>query len=245
MATKKAATTEQVEVVDGAAEENAPVETTEQTAPVETADETVPVETADARVETVPATTEPDSSVEAEPAPRHEVIVVDAPVPPRRKGNRGMGILLAVAGAIVFAALLAVAAYLIPAAQGGTIADPKFYFPPILFLIGSALVSIVLNRAGWWAHIAGSVVVGLIVWFGSASLVLLSEGMLSMNQTQAHDAFYAALFSPLSIVAALLAREIAMWVGAILARRGRALKVRNIEAQQAYEHEQAALTPTA
>ena len=230
MATKKSTTVEP-----------ASTETVEVVEPVET-----PVEVVEEPAEVEPTAAETDAeTAEAAPAPRHEVIVVDAPVPPRKKGNRGIGILLAFAGTIVFTALLAVAAFLIPAAQGGSLTDPKFYFPPILFFIGSSLVSIVLNRAGWWAHIAGSVVVGLIVWFGSASLVLVSEGMLRMNQTEANEAFYAALFAPLSIVAALVAREVAMWIGAILARRGRSLKVRNIEAQQAYEREQAELTPTA
>ena len=234
MATKKSTSVEpaSTETVEAPAEVVEPAE--EPIAPVN--EPTEVVEPAEMSVEA--------ETIEAPPAPRHEVIVVDAPVPPRKKGNRGIGILLAFAGTIVFTALLAVAAFLLPSA-GGSLTDPKFYFAPILFFIGSSLVSIVLNRAGWWAHIAGSVVVGLIVWFGSASLVLIAEGMLRMNQTEANDAFYAALFAPLSIVAALLAREVAVWIGAILARRGRALKVRNIEAQQAYEREQAELTPTA
>lgn len=217
MATKKTSTAEATE-----AEVVEPVET-----PVEPAERVEPVET--------PA--EPA----APPAPTHEVIVVDAPVQPRKKGNRGLGILLAFVGAIVFVALLAAVALVL----GASLTDPIFYFPPILFFIGSALVSIALNRAGWWSHIAGSVVVGLIVWFGSASLVLISAGMLSMNQTEANDTFFAALFNPLSIAAALLAREVAVWTGAILSRRGRGLKVRNLEAQQAFEREQAELIPTA
>jgi len=74
--------------------------------------------------------------------------------------------------------------------------------------------------------------------------VLVSAGMFSMNQTEANDTFYAALFSPILIVAALLAREAAIWTGAILARRGRRLKVVNAEARAAFEREQAELIPT-
>jgi hypothetical protein len=135
-------------------------------------------------------------------------------------------------------------ALLIPALTGGSLVDPTFYYPVLLFFIGELLVTVVLNRAGWWSHIIGSVVVGAIVWLGSASLVLVSAGMFSMNQTEANDTFYAALFSPILIVAALLAREVAIWTGAILARRGRRLKVVNAEARANFEREQAELLPT-
>ena len=64
--------------------------------------------------------------------------------------------------------------------------------------------------------------------------------MLSMTQPQANEFFYAELFSATSIIAALLAREVAMWTGGVLARRGRALKVRNADAHAAYEKEQGA-----
>lgn len=242
MATKKSTTVEpaDTEIVETPEVVEIP-EAVETPAEVAEADET-PVEVVDEPVvEPAPEAVAAAST----PAPTHEVIVVDAPVAPRKRGNRLLGIGLALLGALVLAFLLAVIAALVPAAHGPAVSDPVFYFPSILFFIGASLVNIVLNRAGWWSHIAGSVVVGLIVWFGNASLVLLSEGMLTMNQTEANDVFYAALFAPLSVVAALLAREIAVWIGAILARRGRVLKVRNVEAQQAYEREQAELTPTA
>ena len=127
----------------------------------------------------------------------------------------------------------------------GFLTEPTFYLPALAFFVGLVIVTLLLNRAGWWSHIIGSVIVGLITWFGSASLVLLSAGMASMNQSEANDTFYAALFSPIIIIAALLAREVSIWTGAILARRGRSLKVRNAEAREAYEREQADLTPTA
>ena len=68
--------------------------------------------------------------------------------------------------------------------------------------------------------------------------------MLSMTQAQANELFYAELLSGTSIIAALLAREVAIWTGAVLARRGRTLRVRNTEAHAAYEKEQADLLNT-
>ena len=192
-----------------------------------------------------PAVDEVAVAPPAEAAPRPEVIVVDAPVAPRAKGNRGLGLALALVATVVYVAVLAALALLIPALSGGSVVDPTFYYPVLLFFIGELLLTVVLNRAGWWSHIIGSIVVGAIVWLGSASLVLVSAGMFSMNQTEANETFYAALFSPILIVAALLAREVAVWTGTILARRGRRLKVVNAEAAAAFEREQAELTPTA
>lgn len=185
-----------------------------------------------------------DASVELPPQ-TPQVIVIDAPVAPRPRGNRGLGLALALVATAVYVAVLGVLALLVPALSGGSLVDPEFYYPVLLFFIGQLLVTVVLNRAGWWSHIIGSVVVGAIVWLGSASLILVSAGMFSMNQTEANETFYAALFSPVLVVAALLAREIAIWTGAILARRGRRLTVLNAEARAAYEREQAELIPTA
>jgi hypothetical protein len=197
----------------------------------------------------VPPAQQPETTVLTETTPpAHEVIVVDAPVPPRKKGNRGLGVGLALLATIVFTALLVAAGFVQTLIDGSGldfITDPEFYFPSLFFFIGLVIVTLVLNRAGWWSHIIGSVVVAAITWFGSASLVLVAAGMFSMNQSEANEVFWAALFSPILIVAALLAREVAIWTGAILARRGRSLKLRNAEAQEAYEREQAELIPTA
>ena len=232
------------------------VATPVQVAPAQTvAAETVPVEAVPVEavpVSQVPAEQQPETAVLTETtppaAPVQEVIVVDAPVEPRKKGNRGLGFALALLATVIFTALLVGAAFVLALTGDGDLGfltEPAFYLPALAFFIGLLLVTLVLNRAGWWSHIIGSVVVGLITWFGSASLALVAAGMATMNQTEANEAFWAALFSPILIIAALLAREVAIWTGAILARRGRTLKVRNAEALEAYKREQADLTPTA
>ena len=204
-----------------------------------------PVEAEPAQAEAVMVEPVPADAEEPPAAARPEVIVIDAPVAPRPKGNRGLGLALALIGTVAYVVVLAALALLIPTLSGGSVVDPTFYFPVLLFFIAELIVTVVLNRAGWWAHIIGSALVGLAVWLGSASLVLVSAGMFGMNQSEANDTFYAALFSPILIVASLLAREIAVWTGAILARRGRRLKVVNADARAAFEREQAELIPTA
>lgn len=226
----------------------APAPVVAEPAPVaEPARESVPEPVAAPEPVTVSAVPPPppvDAETGTPQAVPQEIIVVDAPTVPRKRGNRGLGVTLALVATLVFTALLVAAVFAITR-RIDVIADPEFYFPSLAFFIGLVIVTLVLNRAGWWSHIIGSVVVGAITWFGSATLALLAAGMLTMNQGEANDTFFAALFSPTLIIAALLAREVSIWTGAILARRGRTLKVRNAEAYEAYEREQAELTPTA
>lgn len=241
MATKKAAETAVAEPVVV----EAPVAAAE---PAPTAVPPAEVPVAQVPVAVVPADHQPETVVLTETTPPpHQVIVVDAPVPPRKKGNRGLGVGLALVATVIFAALLVAVGFVLSIIAGegiGFLTQPAFYLPAVAFFVGLVLVTVVLNRAGWWSHIIGSVVVGLVTWLGGASLALLAAGMFSMNQTEANATFYAALFSPILIIAGLLGREVSIWTGAILARRGRSLKVRNAEAQAAYEREQAELTPT-
>ena len=198
-------------------------------------------------VEAEPATAEEvaeATAADAAATPQREVIFVDAPTPPRKRGNRGLSVLLAIPATFIFLLVLLAVQYVLTGGELDFIRQPAFYFPALFLFIGLVLLGLVLNRSGWWSHIFGSVVVGAIVWFGSASLALVAAGMLSMTQPQANEFFYAALFSPFLIIAALLAREIAMWTGAVLARRGRTLKVRNADAYAEYEKEQAELLNT-
>lgn len=251
MATKKTEPVEPVEVVEAAPAERFD-ESSRDTAVYEAPVEAAPVAqvpAAEVPVTQVPAAQLPETQVLTETTPpAREVIIVDAPVAPRKKSNRGVGVALALGATVIFTALLIAAAFGLSLLNGGDLSfltEVEFYLPSVVFFLGLVLVTLVLNRAGWWSHIIGSVVVGAITWFGSASLVLLAAGMFTMNQAEANETFWAALFSPILIIAALLAREVAIWSGAILARRGRSLRVRNAEAQEAYEREQAELTPTA
>ncbi len=224
-------------------------------APTEVLEPVDAVSVDDVPVTEVPIDSQPETVVLAEttpppPPPVQEIIVVDAPVAPRKKGNRGLGVALALVATLVFLVLLAVAVFIVTFFVSGTtspafLLEPGFYFPAVFFFIGLALVSIVINRAGWAAHIIGSVAVAVIVLFGSAGLQLVAAGVLSMTQGEANDVYFAALLSPHVITATILAREVAIWTGAILARRGRRLKTVNAEAYAAFEREQAELTPTA
>lgn len=186
-------------------------------------------------IETTPAATGPTT-------PPAQVIYVQTPAPPTRKGNRGIGALIAVVSALVFTGALAVVAAIIQLAVGsrplfGFLTSPQFYIPTLFFVIAFVLLVLIANRAAWWAYILGSVIVALVVYFGSIGAILLANGVILMTPTEAADAFRAGLVNPIVVAATLLAREVSLWTGSIIARRGRRVKERNATARATWERE--------
>jgi hypothetical protein len=207
-------------------------------------------------VKSTPKAAEPVVSTDA---PAQQVIYVHAPAAPRKKSNRGIGAVIAIVSGVVFAALLAVATSIIGVVGGGPVSfsfltDARFYIPVLFFIIGFVLLVLVLNRAAWWAYIIGSLILAVFVYFGTVAVGLLGQGIISRTPAEAAGMYAVALRDPFVIVSAFLAREVSIWVGAAIASRGRRLKVRNVEAHEAYqqdlaekraEHEPAAGAPAA
>lgn len=185
---------------------------------------------------------EPDAPAEERATPEQRVIYIQAPAAPRSLGNRGLGAVIAVLAGLVFAAILAVVTAVIQLVFSGRfsfgfLAEASFYIPALFFIIGFVLLVLIVNRASWWAYIVGSFVVAAVVYFGTVGLGLLSTGIINDTPDEARVRFLAALANPFTIYSAIIAREIAIWTGAILSRRGRKLKVRNAEARDAYDRE--------
>jgi hypothetical protein len=211
-----------------------------------------------AAVATDPAPAAPDSSSVtpvAEPVvaptpssaanPAQQVVYVEAPKPFIAKGNRGFGVLIALLSTVIFAALYAVAEIIAEAINHVSqldfafITSLDFYAPVLMFAVGFVVLVLVLNRAGWAAHVIGSIFVGLVVFFGGTGIILL----LHINQipsNQVGQAFTQVLFDSGSIVGALLGREVALWMGFAIAARGRKVRGRNVEARVLYDQEIAA-----
>jgi hypothetical protein len=177
-----------------------------------------------------------------------EVVYVQAPIPPRLRGNRGVGSLLAVLGAVVFAVLFAVAS--VVAFLLNRDADPLSTFslfiqnavfgvPVLVFLVAFVLLVLIVNRAGWPAHVFGSLLVGLAVYFGSIG-ILLHIGNIGAAATGDEPGTFGALaLNPFVIIAALVAREVSIWMGLAISARGRRVKARNVELVDAWEREHA------
>jgi hypothetical protein len=171
-----------------------------------------------------------------------QVVYVQTPQAPRKRGNRGVGALIAVGSGVVFAAALALATSTIGffgtgRFSFGFLATANFYIPTLFFIIGFVLLVLIANRAAWWAYIFGSILVGLIVYFGTIGLGLLSAGVILKTPDEAAAMYAALVTNPFVIVSALLAREVSLWFGSLISRRGRSVRVRNAEARAAHEAE--------
>ena len=211
---------------------------------VEYVDEPVAV---DQPVASNPPTTvydEPTPVVAPQPTQQPQVVYREAPKPPVNKSNRGFGVLIAVAAAVAFIVVLVVVMAIVYGSMLGSVnfgflGQTAFYVPALFFVVGLVALVLILNRAGWWTYVIGSILVALFVYFGTIGTLLLGAGVVMQTPAVAAEQFRQGLVDPFSISAALVAREVAIWAGAIVAARGRKLKVRNAEAQAEFQREQA------
>ncbi|MGO4691327.1 hypothetical protein [Glaciibacter sp. 2TAF33] len=175
-------------------------------------------------------------------------IYVQAPTPPKNRGNRGGGILIAVLATLVYAVLYAAVAFVIAAVNSSTVNDatttfteflvrPVFYIPVIFFFLAFALLIALVNRGGWWAYVLFAFLVAVVVYFSYIGGALLTQAAWNFTPEEA-GRFVASLWlNPAAIAAAVLAREVPIWFGAWIARRGRKVTVRNTEARAEYERQ--------
>ena len=177
-----------------------------------------------------------------------QVVYVQAPLPPRVRGNRVVGVLLALVGTVVFAAAYAAAAAIplairfsgagLSPAFSAFVQNAIFWIPVMMFALGFIVLVVILNRAGWWAHVIGSLLVALFVYFASIGLLLLVDNVIGKTPAEANAAFGALATNPLMIAAALVAREVSIWIGLAIAARGRRVRARNEETRTAWDREQ-------
>ncbi|WP_168914895.1 hypothetical protein [Microcella flavibacter] len=175
-----------------------------------------------------------------------QVVYVPAPTPPRKKGNRGMGVGIALAATPVFAVVYAAFALLFVAIAGGGIVaseavdfflTPSYYLPIVAFALFYVLLALIVNRAGWWAHVLGGFIVAALVYLVFIGSSLLTANALGAPAAQVQLFITQQLVNPIGWAAAIAAREVPIWVGGLVAKRGRTVKTRNVEAREAYERE--------
>lgn len=177
-------------------------------------------------------------------AAQPNVVYVNAPQAPVEKSNRGFGALISLAATVAFMVVLAIVMVIIYSARSGALyvdflGQTAFYVPALFFFVGAVLLTLLLNRAGWWTYVIGSLVLALFVYFGTIATVLVINGVVLLTPDAAAEQFRLGTVSPFTIAAALVAREVMLWAGAIVASRGRKLKVRNAEALETFQREQA------
>ena len=191
---------------------------------------------------------EPDAVPTALAAP--QTIYVQAPTPPKSRGNRGFGVLVALIGAVAFALLYAGVSYLLllvqrDAVEAGTVfaqfvVQPVFWLPIVACFLGFALLAAIVNRGAWWYYAVFGLLVGVIVYFSYVAAALLTVEAWTMTSDQASEFIRQRWLDPFAIAAAVIAREIPIWFGGWIAVRGRSVTERNRLAREAYDRELAA-----
>jgi hypothetical protein len=175
-------------------------------------------------------------------------IYVQAPTPPRNRGNRGPGILIALLATVVFAILYAIIVSIISGITSATLAEamttfsefvvrPVFYVPVIFFFIAFALLVSIVNRSGWWAYVLGGFLVAVVVYFSYIGGALLTVQAWNLTPSEAGRFVASQWLNPGAIAAAVLAREVPIWFGSWIARNGRKVTARNIEARKEYDRQ--------
>lgn len=180
------------------------------------------------------------------------IVLVESATPPRKKGARGIGFLVALLSTLVFGALLGAAILVVTYLFERTFSlqdeiqtlwlRPSWLLPVAVFFVAYWLMTIIVNRAGWWAHVLGGFIVALLVYGAHVAGAFLETQANVWDVTALVDItgseLGGLLLAPTAIVTFLLAREVPIWFGGIVAKRGRRAKTRNAEALAEYEAEQ-------
>jgi hypothetical protein len=171
-----------------------------------------------------------------------QIVYVQTPQAPTPKGNRGYGILISILATIAFTAALVIVMTIVYSSILGRVdfsylGQAAFYVPSLFFVVALIVLTLIVNRAGWWTYVIGSLFVGVVVYFGTIGALLIGAGILTQGPDVAAELFRQGLVDPFTIAAGLVAREVALWAGAVIASRGRKVKVRNAEALEAHERE--------
>jgi hypothetical protein len=254
-----AATSEPVEPVEPVVVDASEPETPDTTARLDEAVEranAMPMES-----ESAVAAMAADASFTAEPAPEPEpvyvappgpqTIYVQAPTPPRARGNRGFGALVALVGTALFALIYAGVAFLLVWGFGTGrdngvgvftefLTQPVYWIPIVAFFVGFAVLAAIVNRGPWWAYAVFGLLVAVFVYFSYLGAALLTVQAWTLTADEAATFVSQRWLDPFAVAAFVIANQIPIWLGGWIAAHGRIVTERNRLAREAYDRELAA-----
>jgi hypothetical protein len=187
----------------------------------------------------------PAADTVAQPTP--QPIFVQAPEPPRPRGNRGAAGLIGLLAAVVFGVLYLAAALGFGAAAGdvtvdslvtaltGAVTSWWFWVPVVVFYLAFWLLGAIINRGRWGQWVIFGLLVGAASYGGHLLGQLFQAPFWTLTASQGAELVEGELLAPLAIVAFILGREITIWFGAWVAARGARVTELNDEAQREYE----------
>lgn len=186
-------------------------------------------------------------------------LYMQSPMPPDLKGNRGAGVFIALLAALAFAVVYAaiIAVWIAPTYPPSTfltdgllpwVTSWGFIAGVVAFFLGLVILVLIFGRAGWWAYVIFSLFVGVLVWLATAGTFAITGtpiasaseyvAMLTLSGGRIEKAIavmkFLAFMAP-TLGAAIAAREVAVWFGAWIGRRGRKVAARNAVLLKEYE----------
>ena len=178
---------------------------------------------------------------------QQQPIFVQAPEPPRDRGNRGtaglIGLLATVAFAILYLGTILGLGAIAGDVTGENIGDAaleplrtwEFWVPVVVFFLGFWLLGAFINRGRWGLWVVFGIIVGVIAYGGYLLGQLFQAPFWSLTATEGAELVNEQLLSPLAIAAFVFGRELTIWFGAWVARIGARKTELNAEAQREYE----------
>ncbi|MFS0854053.1 ABC transporter [Microbacterium sp. 179-I 3D4 NHS] len=187
-----------------------------------------------------------EPGVAAAPA-QPQPIFVQAPEPPRDRGNRGtagaIGLLATLAFALLYLGatigLRAIAGEVTAQNVGETALAPLmtwgFWTPVVVFFLGFWFLGAIINRGRWGLWVVFGIIVGVIAYAGHILGQLFEAPFWKVSASAGLELVGEQMLAPLAIAAFVFARELTIWFGAWVARSGARKTELNAEAQREYE----------
>ncbi len=188
---------------------------------------------------------EPYETAAAAPAP--QPIFVQAPEPPRELNNRGTAAAIGLLATLCFAVLYLGTILGLGALAGDVTTENigeaalaplttwSFWVPVVVFFLAFWLLGVFINRGRWGKWVIFGLLVGLATYGGHLLGQLFQAPFWQITGSQLSDLVNEQLFAPLAIAAFVFARELTIWFGAWVAKRGARKTALNQEAQLEYE----------
>ncbi|MEU4015107.1 ABC transporter [Microbacterium sp. NPDC028030] len=185
--------------------------------------------------------------VAATAAAQPQPIFVQAPEPPRDRGNRGTAGLIGLLATLVFAILYLGTALGLRAIAGDVNGENigqealaplttwGYWTPVVVFFLGFWLLGAIINRGRWGLWVVFGIIVGVIAYAGHILGQLFEAPFWKLTASEGLELAGEQLLAPLAIAAFVFARELTIWFGAWVSRSGARKTELNAEAQREYE----------
>ncbi|WP_396658421.1 ABC transporter [Microbacterium sp.] len=180
-------------------------------------------------------------------AQQPQPIFVQAPEPPRPRGNRAATGAIGLIAALCFAVLYLATALVVNLVAGsvaasdiaswlvGALGTWALWVPVVVFFLAFWLLGAIINRGRWGMWVVFGLLVGLAAYGGHILGQLFQAPFWTLTASQGEELVAGQLWVPLAFAAFIFGRELTIWFGAWAAARGKRVSELNYEAQREYE----------